>query len=263
MVVCSPVNKDDIPCEEPAQNGHSLCKGDNPLPTNGLPQHTNSLQHKSPCVRNFSMKPVEFQSAGGIQVSSGDLDPVKVTVPALDTVLVTGITDNVQLLLHRKTSACADPLTERVFTSDNHMDLAEVATVLRACPPPVPSIPVPTPQLTPLGSPEREVTESKLHRALKRMGEQVMDYENCQPKAKRLYASHKNATSAQQAAIPPPPPISTSAPIVANGGLPKGAVNSAPSQPYLSSSSCPLLKKRRDRFGFPQRTFIKTEPVEG
>lgn len=77
---------------------------------------------------------MEFRSIGDTFCSFGELEPVKITIPSHDTLLLTGVTDNLQLMLHKKQGESAtltrEAIADRIFFSENEMDVAEVAAHL-------------------------------------------------------------------------------------------------------------------------------------
>lgn len=81
-----------------------------------------------------TIKQVEFSHVAGVYCSSEEFGPMKISIPAHDTMLVTGIPENLQFMLHKKRGPISnrEPLPERVFCSENEMDVAEVVATLDA-----------------------------------------------------------------------------------------------------------------------------------
>ena len=76
---------------------------------------------------DMTVRPVDFNLNTGVHCSNEDLDPLKITIPAKDTLMVTGIPENLQLMLHKKSGqgGTGEPLSSRVFYSENDLDIAE------------------------------------------------------------------------------------------------------------------------------------------
>ena len=74
---------------------------------------------------NICVKKVPFDTVAGTSCSTGDASPFKVTIPSQDTVLVTGISDRLQVLLHNKLGQTTEKevLSHRIFCSENDMDI--------------------------------------------------------------------------------------------------------------------------------------------
>lgn len=154
IVLCSPVEKSSV---EPIL--------DEPSPDrNGMIPHINShghpfkksgsldLSEKRSCLKKdlslnedgygdkfevlemtgTTVKQVEFSSLSGVYCSAEELGPVKISIPSHDTILVTGITENLQVMLHkmRGPTFSQQSLPERVFCSENEMNVAEMVTIL-------------------------------------------------------------------------------------------------------------------------------------
>ena len=84
-------------------------------------------------VQGISIKQVEFRAFGDTYCSLAELSPMKITIPTEDTLLLSGIPDNVQLMLHKKqgeASLSKEVIADRIFFSENEMDVAEVAARL-------------------------------------------------------------------------------------------------------------------------------------
>ncbi|XP_076444471.1 uncharacterized protein LOC143282682 isoform X2 [Babylonia areolata] len=100
-----------------------------------LPHHPdmNNGTH-SDFSQTISIKQVEFRSFGDTYCSLAELSPMKITIPTEDTLLVSGVPDNVQLMLHKKQgeaiSTSKEAIADRIFYSENEMDVAEVAAHL-------------------------------------------------------------------------------------------------------------------------------------
>ncbi|CAG5123115.1 unnamed protein product [Candidula unifasciata] len=79
-----------------------------------------------------TVKHVEFSCLSGVYCSAEELGPVKISIPSHDTVLVTGITENLQVMLHKKRGPVftQQPLPDRIFCSEHEMDVAEMVAIL-------------------------------------------------------------------------------------------------------------------------------------
>lgn len=75
-----------------------------------------------------AIKQLEFSSAANIHCSSDREGGMKITIPSENTLLLTGLSDNMQVMLHKKCGLASrqEPLTARVFTSESEMDVAEM-----------------------------------------------------------------------------------------------------------------------------------------
>lgn len=84
-------------------------------------------------MQSISIKQVEFRSFGDTYCSLAEIAPMKITIPTEDTLLVTGIPENVQLMVHKKhgqNNMSKESIADRIFFSENEMDVAEVAALL-------------------------------------------------------------------------------------------------------------------------------------
>ncbi|KAK6170472.1 hypothetical protein SNE40_018858 [Patella caerulea] len=144
-VLCSPVDKATIDPEiaNPTTNGDN--KGNNSTGNGVATQngeksvdgsknvHEASMENEHmDSLEGISIKQVDFLTLDSTHCSCKELRPIKVTIPTSDTLLVTGITEDTQLLLHRKCGQTvgSENLKDRVFHSENDMDVAEVAAML-------------------------------------------------------------------------------------------------------------------------------------
>ncbi|KAJ8315271.1 hypothetical protein KUTeg_007421 [Tegillarca granosa] len=82
----------------------------------------------------ISIKQVEFYSLNDTHCSTQDINPIRVTVPSQDTVLISGLQDSVQLLVHNREGPpmVPEPMHSRVFYSHHEMDVAVVAALVSA-----------------------------------------------------------------------------------------------------------------------------------
>ncbi|KAK3096641.1 hypothetical protein FSP39_001973 [Pinctada imbricata] len=83
---------------------------------------------------SIAIKQVEFEDFGDTHCSSSELSPLKVTVPTQNTILMTGVPDSMQLLIHNRESPpmSAETLQSRVYYSQHEMDVAVVTAMLSA-----------------------------------------------------------------------------------------------------------------------------------
>ncbi|GFO05643.1 hypothetical protein PoB_003214800 [Plakobranchus ocellatus] len=82
------------------------------------------------CFGRTIIKQVDFSSLSGVHCSNEEFEPMKVSIPSQDTLLLTMVPPNLQVMLHKKQCPGRDgyiePLPERVFYSDSEMDVAEI-----------------------------------------------------------------------------------------------------------------------------------------
>lgn len=165
-MLCSPVDRssvepitDDITLDRSILNSH--------VDKNGLSAHATSHDHpfkragslsqtekqallkKSPSLKDdgygdgsellglaetTTIRQVAFSSMAGFHCSSEEFGTMKVSIPTHDTLLVTGVPGHLQVMLHKKKGQVGqqEPLPERVFYSENDMDVAEVVASLNA-----------------------------------------------------------------------------------------------------------------------------------
>lgn len=99
-----------------------------------LKEDTYGDKHDMPEMAGTTIKQVEFISLAGVYCSSEEFGPMKISIPTHDTVLVTGVPGNLQIMLHKKRGLIGhqEPLPERVFCSENEMDVAEVVATMDA-----------------------------------------------------------------------------------------------------------------------------------
>ncbi|XP_005108675.1 uncharacterized protein LOC101859972 [Aplysia californica] len=151
IVLCSPVDKSNV---EPIPDDITVDR--NGVPSrNGTPDPTfkksgsldlsekrQKLKKESsvkeedkldlPELTGTTIKQVDFSSVAGVHCSSDEFGPMKISVPTHDTLLVTGIPENLQLMMHKKRgqNGHRESLISRVFCSENEMDVAEVVAVM-------------------------------------------------------------------------------------------------------------------------------------
>ncbi|XP_067674316.1 uncharacterized protein [Haliotis asinina] len=164
IVLCSPVDQEDVAVEgmngqggdnsqskvsdqemtsikeKFKQNGpgkFSSASLDSPMQKKTEKSARSDKQDSLSFMQGISIKQVEFDSVGGTHCSASDISPLKVTIPSTDALLVSGLSENMQLLLHKKSSKEHQPVQEklpdRIFYSENDMDVAEIAALLGAC----------------------------------------------------------------------------------------------------------------------------------
>ncbi|ESO87287.1 hypothetical protein LOTGIDRAFT_154785 [Lottia gigantea] len=135
MVLCSPVDKATIDPEVDHQDTNNENSTSNDLKgnkSNGNSQEASMENESLESLQGISIKQVDFLSLDSTHCSCKELLPLKVTIPTNDSMLLSGITDDTQLLLHRKCGPItgSEKLKDRVFYSENNMDVAEVAAIL-------------------------------------------------------------------------------------------------------------------------------------
>lgn len=89
-------------------------------------------KHDLPEMTGTTIKQVEFTHVAGVYCSSEEFGPMKISIPTQDTMLVTGVPENLQVMLHKKRGPIfnQESLPERIFCSENEMDVAEVVATL-------------------------------------------------------------------------------------------------------------------------------------
>ncbi|KAI8792120.1 hypothetical protein BgiMline_016439 [Biomphalaria glabrata] len=154
IVLCSPVDKSNvepIPDDIMVDRNGIQSRTSTPDPTfkkassldlsekRQLLKKENSLngdhhldKYEMPELTGTTIKQVEFTHVAGVYCSTEDHGSLKISIPTPDTLLVTGIPENLQLMLHKKRGPIynLEPLPERVFCSENEMDVAEVVATL-------------------------------------------------------------------------------------------------------------------------------------
>lgn len=111
---------------------------DEPMPKPLSRDVSTSSSEKSMDDKNsdfgISIKQVEFYSINETHCSTQDINPLRVTVPSHDTVLISGLQDSVQLLVHNREGPpmVPEPMHSRVFYSHHEMDVAVVAALVSA-----------------------------------------------------------------------------------------------------------------------------------
>jgi hypothetical protein len=80
----------------------------------------------------ISVRQFDFDTTMGTHCAS--IDNLKMTVPAQDTVLITGVPESVQVLVHNRDGSpmISEPIQSRLFYSSNDMDIAVVTALLGA-----------------------------------------------------------------------------------------------------------------------------------
>ena len=107
-----------------------------------------------------AVKQVEFESVNHTYCSTAEIAPLKITVPTESSVLLSGLMDSVQVLVHNKVapSVIPEPLKSRIFYSQHEKDVA-VLSVLSNKSLGVKPVPVP---VAPATSEKPEVTSKLL-----------------------------------------------------------------------------------------------------
>lgn len=142
MVTCQPVNdlqqqqQQIARCAE--QNGvngfgdhGNQDAGQQQLGNRGLPDREQ---------RDFEAKDLEFDCIGDTFCCTSDISPLKITIPAQDTLVLTGLQADSQVLIHRnKDEKQSDqkysPLHCRIFSSNDNFSLDNVKSVIMNKPP--------------------------------------------------------------------------------------------------------------------------------
>lgn len=140
-MTCQPVNVGE------QQQEISQMAGENGI--NGYREHLRESVnrrdsiHKLKTCYEFEAKDLEFDCIGDTFCSTSEVSPVKITIPAQDTVLLTGLQSNNQVLIHRRNednqSALEEkysPLHQRVLVSNNSYKLQQVESVMLKKPTP-------------------------------------------------------------------------------------------------------------------------------
>lgn len=78
-----------------------------------------------------AVKQVEFESVNHTHCSSDAIAPLKITVPDESSILLSGVLDNVQVLVHSKDapSVIPEPLKSRIFYSQHEKDVAVLSVL--------------------------------------------------------------------------------------------------------------------------------------
>ncbi|XP_061171162.1 uncharacterized protein LOC133180708 [Saccostrea echinata] len=73
-----------------------------------------------------AVKQVDFECVNNTYCSTSSIDPLKITVPSENSVLLSAVSDNVQVLVHNKDSPSVipEPLKSRIFYSQHEKDVA-------------------------------------------------------------------------------------------------------------------------------------------
>ncbi|CAG2255054.1 KCTD1_15 [Mytilus edulis] len=79
---------------------------------------------------SVSVRQFDFDTSSGTHCAS--MENLKMTVPSQDTVLMTGIPESVQVLVHNRDGSpmISEPVQSRLFYSSNDMDIAVVSALL-------------------------------------------------------------------------------------------------------------------------------------
>ncbi|XP_053398076.1 uncharacterized protein LOC123551310 [Mercenaria mercenaria] len=136
MVTCQPVND----MQQQQQIARSMEQnGINGYAENGgretVQQRNNSGLSVVNEQREFEAKDLEFDCIGDTFCCTSDISPMKITIPAQDTVILTGLQAESQLLLHKNKTENKSidqkysPLHLRVFTSNENYSLQNVKSV--------------------------------------------------------------------------------------------------------------------------------------
>ncbi|XP_033740738.1 uncharacterized protein LOC117327721 [Pecten maximus] len=164
VVLCSPVGQ-TVP-ESDLKTGSSLSKGNNSSKisngngiTTGSPSSTPPVHRQrepSPAPLSTSrvgvcrtskdgkqeavgasdlgiaIKQLDFECVRETYVSTPEIYPVKVTIPCSDTVLLNGLRDSDQILIHNRESAplSSESVHSRIFYSEHEMDIAVITALL-------------------------------------------------------------------------------------------------------------------------------------
>lgn len=136
MVTCQPVNAGE------AQQQQDVSQSSEENGINGYREPAREAVHRRDSIqrlktcREFEAKDLEFDCIGDTFCCTSEVSPVKITIPAQDTVLLTGLQSDNQVLIHRrveeKQSALEEkycPLHQRVLMSHDSYGLQHVETV--------------------------------------------------------------------------------------------------------------------------------------
>ena len=134
MVTCQPVNATEIDrkTQNNIFNADSINHDTAESVTKSVQRQTSQQEEKSA----LTLKPLEYESSGGIFCCTSDIAPMKIMIPNQETVLLTGVLPSSQLLIHKKeveTQSGNDqkflPLHSRIFTSSGDQDLDQINSV--------------------------------------------------------------------------------------------------------------------------------------
>ena len=224
-----------------------------------------------PIDHGIEIKQVEFDSIGETccSVTSPDLDlgSIKVTMPTNETVLLTGLQNSTQVLVHNRVGQhpSNEPLSSRIFTSQHSMDVAEVAAVL--------STPNGTRGGKNISGDKHEHQSSQIQDKFKPMKKRSLtdllagtswdDYE-FQPKKQKQsdaitqvpdYISSTSAPSNFNQSIS----VKAHMPIISHTSVAQGYPTSLSDKSQSRNSSGPL-NIQSSAFGLPRQMKIKSEP---
>ena len=139
MVTCQPVNVGG------SQQTQSVAMATEQNLVNG---HRDSilesaLKNDAPKSREFEAKDLEFDCIGDTFCCTSETMPLKVTIPAQDTVLLTGLQADMQVLIHKQNDEKRplgeekySPLHRRVLMSHDSYKMEDVETVVLRRPQP-------------------------------------------------------------------------------------------------------------------------------
>jgi hypothetical protein len=138
MVTCQPVNDLQQPPQQIArsmeQNGVNGCV-DNPGREMERQRNNSGLSVMSE-QREFEAKDLEFDCIGDTFCCTSDISPLKITIPAQDTVILTGLQAESELLVHKNKienksiDQKYSPLHLRVFRSNENYSLQNVKSLM-------------------------------------------------------------------------------------------------------------------------------------
>ncbi|WAR07682.1 hypothetical protein MAR_017640 [Mya arenaria] len=133
MVTCQPVSVGE------SQQPQDVARATEQNHVNGFRENLweQSQRTDTQKSREFTAKDIEFDCIGDTFCCTSDIAPLKVTIPAQDTLLLTGVQSDTQVLIHKKHDEKQSPLDEkysplhqRVLISKDSYSLQEVNRVL-------------------------------------------------------------------------------------------------------------------------------------
>ncbi|XP_069131906.1 uncharacterized protein [Argopecten irradians] len=80
----------------------------------------------------IAIKQLDFECVRDTYISTPEIYPLKVTIPCSDTVLLNGLRDSDQILIHSRQGAplSSESVHSRIFYSEHEMDIAVITAVL-------------------------------------------------------------------------------------------------------------------------------------
>ena len=100
-------------------------------PINGISSQLDKLS------LDMDIKQVKFTKVGDTCCSAYELSPMKITLPTQDTVLLTGVQPDTQILIHNRKKMASKsgedkykPLELRVYASDDEFEVEQIKSVL-------------------------------------------------------------------------------------------------------------------------------------